>query len=229
MTFYRPMILFLLATLFSAAGCATNVEDPLSKISASLANQPAWSIILEDMREEGNFFTAYFQKYRIVTDEGSKLTDWYPVPEKMYKRYEPFLGMTIRVKDAESEKEVVGPPGYEHVGDTRYGRWQVDGSGRSFWVFYGQYRLFSDLLGGRPVYRDHYRDYQSHTRTKRPYYGPNKGYGTAGTITRQQKPDFFQRRAAKIRAKKTSFSDKVNRRIGRSKTRARSRSSSFGK
>jgi hypothetical protein len=225
---FRSIILFFLAIPVFLAGCAS-VKDPMPELKASLAELPAWSIILEDMREEGNFFPSYFHKYRIVTGEKATLTDWLPVPEKTYKQYEPYLGMTVRVKDEEGEKEVFGPPGYEYVGDPRYGRWQVDGSGRSFWVFYGQYRLLSDLLGRRPIYQDHYRDYRGHTRSKRPYYGPNKGYGTQGTITRQQKPDFFQRRSAKIKSKKSSFLDKVNTRIGRSRSATRSRSFGVGK
>ena len=43
-------------------------------------------------------------------------------------------------------------PGSYLVGNPSYGRWQSNSSGRSFWVFYGQYRLFSDLLGGRRGY-----------------------------------------------------------------------------
>ena len=33
------------------------------------------------------------------------------------------------------------------VGNPSYGRWSSDSGGRSFWVFYGQYRLFSDVFG----------------------------------------------------------------------------------
>ncbi|MCZ6895166.1 MAG: hypothetical protein O7H40_14120 [Gammaproteobacteria bacterium] len=39
------------------------------------------------------------------------------------------------------------------VGNPSYGRWNSDSGGRSFWVFYGQYRLFSDILFGRGYHR----------------------------------------------------------------------------
>lgn len=42
-------------------------------------------------------------------------------------------------------------PGSHLVGNSRYGRWQ-NRNGQSFWVWYGQYRLFSDLLWPRPYY-----------------------------------------------------------------------------
>lgn len=55
------------------------------------------------------------------------------------------------------------------VGNPNYGSWQQQSNGTSFWVFYGQYRLMSDLLLG-PVYYNRWaqnRDYS--------YYG-SRGY-----------------------------------------------------
>lgn len=39
-------------------------------------------------------------------------------------------------------------PGSQLVGNPSYGRWQTDSGGSSFWVWYGQYALIRDLLGG---------------------------------------------------------------------------------
>ena len=39
-------------------------------------------------------------------------------------------------------------PGSQLVGNPNYGRWRTDASGSSFWVWYGQYALIRDLLGG---------------------------------------------------------------------------------
>ena len=39
-------------------------------------------------------------------------------------------------------------PGSQLVGNPNYGRWRTDSSGSSFWVWYGQYALIRDLLGG---------------------------------------------------------------------------------
>ncbi|MGD8932802.1 MAG: hypothetical protein PVI52_09555 [Chromatiales bacterium] len=39
------------------------------------------------------------------------------------------------------------------VGNPAYGQWKSDSGGSSFWEFYGQYRLFSDLFLGRDYYR----------------------------------------------------------------------------
>jgi|TARA_B110000116_G_scaffold220402_1_gene198555 hypothetical protein len=55
------------------------------------------------------------------------------------------------------------------VGNPNYGAWQQQSNGTSFWAFYGQYRLMSDLLLG-PVYYNRWarnRDYS--------YYG-SRGY-----------------------------------------------------
>ena len=51
--------------------------------------------------------------------------------------------------------------GSQYIGNPHYGYWN-QGSGGSFWVWYGQYRLFSDLFGGNRYY---YRD-----------WAPRRGY-----------------------------------------------------
>ena len=39
-------------------------------------------------------------------------------------------------------------PGSQLVGNPNYGRWRTDSGGNSFWVWYGQFALIRDLLGG---------------------------------------------------------------------------------
>ena len=56
-----------------------------------------------------------------------------------------------------------------------------------------------------------------------------QGYGTKGTFTRRQYPDFFQRQQAKARRSLTSFANKVNQRIGRTRTLSRGRGLFGGK
>ena len=190
---------------------------PIDEIREVLRGVPTYSVVLDDMKEEGNLFKTYYHKYRIISEEGTREGYWQEVPKDYYRRYLPFLGMTIWVKKDGKDGSAIGPPGYEYVGDSRYGRWQTDTSGRSFWIFYGQYRLISDLLGPRRIYRDHYTTYTTNRSQNRPYYGPNKQYGTNGSLTKRQKPDFYSRRMSREKARKTSFSDRVNRRIGRSR------------
>lgn len=42
-------------------------------------------------------------------------------------------------------------PGSQLVGNPNYGRWSTDSGGNSFWVWYGQFALIRDLLGGPRV------------------------------------------------------------------------------
>ena len=39
-------------------------------------------------------------------------------------------------------------PGSQLVGNPHYGQWRTDSGGNSFWVWYGQFALMRDLLGG---------------------------------------------------------------------------------
>ena len=54
------------------------------------------------------------------------------------------------------------PPGYQYVGNERYGQWRDDRSGGSFWEFYGRYALLSYVIGGfgRPIYRTDWNAYR---------------------------------------------------------------------
>lgn len=221
----------IIATLF-VQGCGPKSRDlPINKIKRALQKIPTYSVVLEDMNEEGNFFPNYFHKYRVVTPKETGSTDWLEVPKDYYKINETFLGMTLLAKKDGKEDSSVSPPGYQFVGDSRYGRWREDSRGGSFWEFYGKYALFSSLLGGwyRPIYRDDYRSYQRYSARNVPYFGRNREYGTSGSIARQNKPNFFSRRLNRERIRKASFSDRVKRKIGRTKTSFRSRTGGLGK
>jgi hypothetical protein len=209
-------------------GCAGQ-RLPIDLIKKDLRDVPSYSIILEDMDEKGTFFKSYYQKYRIVGGEQAWTTNWMEVPEDYYKRNENFLGMPLLSKKKGQYNTSVGPAGYNYVGNEQYGKWQRDSRGNSFWEFYGKYALISHLLGGSRVYRTDYNTYRDYRRQGRPYYGQNKQYGTSGHLTKSQKPNFYSRRAAKVRASKTSFSQRVNQRTGRTRSGYRSRSYGGGK
>ncbi len=225
---YHFVAIAAIMSLFFLCSCGGS-DLPLDKIRASLKGVPAYSIVLDDMKEEGNLFKTHYHKYRIITEDKATETDWLEVPENYFKQNASFLGMTIWVKKDGKESKDIGPPGYEYVGNTRYGRWNTNSSGQSFWVFYGQYHFISSLLGHNPIYRNHYTAYTGSRTQNRPYYGHNKEYGTNGSLTKKQKPNFYSRQMSKTRTRQASFSDKVNQRIGRTRTSARGRSGSWGK
>jgi len=225
--YFALALILILAALF-LFGCAGQ-RLPLDVIKAEFRDAPNYSVILEDMDERGTFFKTYYHKYRIVQDERSYITDWMKVPQDYYRRHETFLGMTLAAKKEGKLDSSVAPPGYHYVGDERYGSWKRDSSGNSFWAFYGQYAFLSAMLGGHRVYRDDYTTYRQYRNQNRPYYGRNREFGTKGTITKSQKPNFYARQAARAQAKKSSFSNRVNQRAGRTRSSFRSRSYSGGK
>ena len=139
--------------------------------------------------------------------------------------------MTLLAKKDGIFDDQIKPPGYQYVGDSKYGQWRNDGHGGSFWEFYGKYRLMTDFLGGwyRPVYQTDYDAYRKFKKQKVPYYGLNNQYGSSGTIVQKTKPNFYSRYQAKQKAKTSSFTDKVSNRIGRTRTSMRSRSGGRGK
>ncbi|MCP4629334.1 MAG: hypothetical protein GY850_38395 [bacterium] len=213
---------------FIITGCG-GPPPPLDEIRETVKGIPTCSVVLDDMKVEGNFFKDYYHKYKVITAEKTVDMGWMATSEKVYQRYLPFLGMTIWSKQDGKESSTAGPAGYEYVGNRKYGSWQRDSSGNSFWVFYGQYRLISDLLGGGRIYRNGYDSYRSRRSRGMPYYGPKNEYGTNGALTKKRKPDFYSRAMSRKASSKTSFSDKFNKRIGRSRSGFSGRSGGRGK
>ena len=232
----------LLGAIFLlVAACAT--RTPFESLKKEYDRYPEYSIILEDMKEEGNFFKDYFHKYKVVygRSEGqpdslvynSELTDWLEVKEKDYKNYYNYLGMVIFSKSRDGKvSDQKYPPGYQYVGDQRYGRWRTDNSGNSFWEWYGKFALMSHMFGmfNRPIYRNDYDMYRDYRRRGEPFFGRKHEYGTNGTRAKTTNPTFFERQRIKQAAAKTKFSQKVKNRVRRSKmSGVRRRSRGFGK
>lgn len=213
-----PAVLTLLVLGFWGCG---GPRDPVQEMQKSLASAPEYMILLEDMREEGSFFPAFYHQYKVIQGERERTSGWVEVSESVYRKYEPFLGMALAAKSNEGVNNTPHPPGYHYVGNSNYGRWENRG-GSSFWVFYGQYALMRDLMGwgGRSMGRADYDDYRTSRRERpnSPYYGRNREYGTSGSLTKQQKPTFFERRKQSIARRKRSFAQKVRSRTGRSRS-----------
>ncbi len=220
----------LVAFLFVTAGCGDN-KNPLKDIENSLKNAGDYSIILEDMKEEGNFFKKYYHKYKIVRQgKSDSTTGWLEVTEDFFRANAPLLGMAIAGMAGGKRLAAAAPPGYQYVGNTRYGRWERDSMGRYFWLFSPAMPYFGTYYYNKPIYRTGYQRYKK-TAAKRkiPYFGSKNEFGTNGSFTKKTKPTFFARRMAKERARKASFSQRVGRRIGRTRTNFRGRSGGRGK
>ena len=202
-------------------------------LQKELMNEREYVILLNDMREEGNFFPSYFHQYRVDIGENSDIRSYQLITEDYYKRYEPYLGMVLVSKNLDGKlSSTPFPNGYQHIGNSNYGRWRQDSRGGSFWEFYGKYALMSNLMGwaGGGLYRKDFNTYSNFRQNNKPYYGPKNSYGTNGTITQKQKPNFYARRKARKARSTSAFDRKVQkRRIGRSKNSFRSRGFSFGK
>ena len=205
------------------AGCAAG--NPLERLERELDRYPEYTVILADMREEGTFSTDYLHQYRVTTGEregGSdelvfteRIRDWERVGRNTYSRYRPYLGMVVLSKgpDGNVDRDQ-HPPGYQYVGNDRYGQWRGDGRGGSFWEFYGRYALISHMIGGfgRPIYRNDWNTYRGNRGRGQPYFGSG-AYGSNGTVTRQSNPNFFRRQAARQRVRSQGFGARVRGRM----------------
>ncbi|MCC2631599.1 MAG: hypothetical protein K0S20_298 [Patescibacteria group bacterium] len=132
----------------------------------------------------------YYHKYIVVENGVKKEGDWQEVSEQQFDQHSDDLGMSI-VSKARGEYEAetsqfATPAGMEYVGDKKYGHWQKDNSGTSYWEWYGRYRFYQDIFGPRYYYND-WDQWNRGYRGRSPYYGPkndeNDRYGTHGGYT----------------------------------------------
>ena len=214
--------LFLILALLFLAGCGRS--NPFDRILKSVANQPEYMIILDDMREEGAFIKSYRHRYKLVVGERVQQTRLLRVPKEFYRQHVNHLGMTIASKTKGGQPSAVaGPPGYAYVGNAQYGQWRNDRRGNSFWEFYGKYRLMTDVIGmgSGLIYRNNYNSYRNFNSQGRPYFGASKQYGTNGRVTQKSRPNFYGRRQARQTAQRQRFGQRFNKRFGRTRSRAR--------
>ena len=136
----------------------------------------------------------YYHQYEVIRGQEREVTDWIEVDQPTYRKHENDLGMALAVKlEGTYEDETIrtaSPPGYGSVGNPRYGRWQQDNQGRSFWAFYGQYMFMRSMMWGMwgpgyNVYRTDWNRWDNHRRRGQPYYGGAGEYGTRGSLTRR--------------------------------------------
>ena len=73
-------------------------------------------------------------------------------------------------------------PGSQLVGNHHYGQWRTDGSGNSFWMWYGQFALMQTLLGGPRI---GYGDWAGR-RDYSYYHDYGRGNYTSRSVRQQQ-------------------------------------------
>jgi uncharacterized membrane protein YgcG len=225
---------FLLGISLLILSCGSDEgfkKTPVDELIIKLDDQKDFTIILADMDAESKTFsTTYKHRYKIITNGADsmpkeELTDWYEVHKNFFDQHVNDLGMEICSKSDGKVEKVVSPPGYSnYVGNARYGSWQTDNSGNSFWAFYGQYAFMSSMIGlmTNPIYRSSYYDYRNNYRgVGQPYYGTTSSgapaYGTYSAHSQATNPNFHNRLNSN-----SAFRNKVNSSVSRSTSGSRS-------
>lgn len=134
----------------------------------------------------------YYHRYLIIENGRERESDWEAVDEDLFAANIENLGMDIESKPygmyASETIETATPPVMAYVGNEKYGRWQKNASGNSFWVFYGRYAFLNAMLGSNRYYYGDWTDWRRNYRGRSPYYGRNTDgsarYGTMGSTVR---------------------------------------------
>ena len=118
------------------------------------------------------------------------------------------------------------------VGNPRYGQWQRNSSGQSFWAFYGQYALMRSLFfSPRPYYYSNWysnRGWSYYGNVGRHYYG-SRSDSARWSQARKTYPNTRPRRTyGSLRSQRrlSTYGQSATRRPGSALKRASSYSSS---
>lgn len=209
------------------------LKSPLDNIITTYIDTQNYSVILADMdyKEDSD---KYFHKYKIIVEKKAnttesteddfdiKLTDWKEVSAITFEDYQQDLGMTVLSKKEGVLDKKTAPAGYDnYVGNKKYGSWQTQSNGSSFWAFYGQYHFMSSLFYGprHRYYRNDYDSYRTNYSGRGNYYGKNNTYGTSSS----------KNTSSSWNSKSTSFKNKVRSNVKRSSSALKSKGYSSSK
>jgi hypothetical protein len=141
-------------------------------------------------------------------------------------------GKLPRMQVSQSEPKSAQGAGSHLVGNPRYGRWQRNSSGQSFWAFYGQYALMRSLFfSPRPYYYSSWypnRGWSYYGNVGRNYYG-SRADSSRWNQARKTYPNARPRRtygALRSERRLSTYGQSATRRPGSSLKRASTYSSS---
>ena len=242
--FSKYFSLAIAVVILTACGGKKFSKSPVDEMIRDMTNVPVYSVILYDMDAEGIVFTTYKHQYRIIKEEQEgkpeeEITGWKEVGERFFKQNENNMGMEIVSKTADGKLiKSASPAGYNnYIGNERYGNWQTNSSGNSFWAFYGQYAFMSSMFNmmAYPVRRSYYNNYRgSYYGTGRSYYGPRTSgggryYGTNSNYNRTSRPNSRWNNNFRNRVRSASTRSSKSGSRYKSGSSFRSRGGGFGK
>ncbi|KAF1074105.1 hypothetical protein [Halodesulfovibrio sp. MK-HDV] len=222
---------------------------PLTIIKEEFRSVPNYSVVLDAQKVDGSDF---YQKYTVIIPdlENKKLEKiqrpWGETYKGDYNSSQPLVGMTVWTKEDGLGSPAANSPGSEYVNNPNYGKWEQRDGMSPVWVWFAGYALYNsynpsrrwsydDYLTERSFQRDSGRrsgysktEYVDDSSTSRG--SSSKGKPTLSTkASSKGKPAFSTRVQTTKKTQKSTFSSRVQRKIGRSSVAVRSRGRSGGK
>lgn len=166
------------------------------RLKDTLTGCEEYAVRLIDMKDTED----YYHKYRIKCGKSDKSpdqllsftdipTDWVKVDADTYNKYLNDLDRNILTRNSQGEvSNAAQPPGYQYVGDQKYGEWKANDSGQKEWVFIP---MFLPSFPSPPIYQNDYDDYRSYRRDGKSYYRSDYEDRVKRKYT-NRKPNFYE-------------------------------------
>jgi hypothetical protein len=228
MKIFKTLLILSALLLLNACGQEPRkyIKTPLDQIAVMYMNTQNYSVVLADM-DFNKDTNKYLHKYKIILEEKTntttsleddftiKLTNWENVSAITFEEHQKDLGMTVLSKKNGVLDKKATPAGYNsYVGNSKYGNWQQQSNGTSFWVYYVQYRFMSSLFYGSShrYYRNDYNYYRTNHYGRSNYYGRTNTFGTST----------YKNTSASWNSKPQTFKDNVRSNVKRSSSALKS-------
>jgi hypothetical protein len=161
---------------------------------SQLSNTPNTTFILIDTHATGFLIKTYYQKYRVISGYESVEDLIVRTSKEFAHRNMNNIGLSLYRRTDTREEYTPQPPGSIYIGNPEYGSWRNTGKNSLEWRFNKTFKNFPKYLGWgefRPN-QEFYKEMQLKSKVGEAYYGPNKEFGTHGSVTKTAFPHFFK-------------------------------------
>ena len=153
------------------------------------------TIVLVDCFEAGFLIKTYFQRYLIIHGFKSPESLVVRTSRDFYNKNLKNIGMSLfRRKESQNKLSLTPmPPGTLFIGDPTYGSWKYEDSGRRVWRFHRAYKHYPSLFrwnNWTPSFK-FFQQAEVYEKSKEPFYGLDKNFGTEGEITQKAFPHYY--------------------------------------
>ncbi len=149
--------------------------------------------ILIDTHETGFFMKTYYLKFRVYSGYDNLEDIIVRTSKEFAHKNSKYIGLSLYRKSEEKEEFLPLPPGSLYIGNNEYGEWKVAEDGSLSWKFNKSFKNLPRYFGWGDFVptMEFYQQLKIKERLNEPFLGLNNEFGSDGSLTRKEFPQYF--------------------------------------